>query len=204
MDAFATGDWDTAVAAADEMIAGAEAGYVHYLEPVCREIRARIRLARGDEDGALEDSARAVETGRGSDPQISVPALATRAFVLLALGDRDQASALLSEVLPIPGSYYVGVEVAALLHDLGREAEFSAWGPSLDSPAWHAATQEIAQGDFHAAAERLAEIGHRTHEAYCRLRSGTDADVRRALEFYRSVGAARYVREGEALLARSA
>jgi len=64
--------------------------------------------------------------------------------------------------------------------------------------------EAIAGGDFHAAAEALEKIGDRAHEAYCRLRSGTDADVRRALEFYRSVGAARYMREGEALLARSA
>ena len=36
-----------------------------------------------------------------------------------------------------------------------------------------------------------------------RLRSGTDADVRLALEFYRSVGATRYLDEGESMLATS-
>jgi hypothetical protein len=41
-------------------------------------------------------------------------------------------------------------------------------------------------------------------EADARLRSGIDSEVRWALEFYRSVGATRYIKEGEALLAASA
>jgi hypothetical protein len=40
--------------------------------------------------------------------------------------------------------------------------------------------------------------------AYVRLKSGVESEVRRALEFYRSVGATRYLNEGEALLARTA
>jgi hypothetical protein len=43
-----------------------------------------------------------------------------------------------------------------------------------------------------------------TFEAFFRLKSGTEPDVRAALEFYRGVRATRYVREGEALLAASA
>ena len=39
--------------------------------------------------------------------------------------------------------------------------------------------------------------------AYVRLKSGTEREVRRALEFYRSVSATRYVAEGEAMLATS-
>ncbi len=204
MDGFATGQWDVAVAAADELIAAAEAGAPNYLEPVCRETRARIRLARGDQPGALADSERGVELSRGSDPQIAAPVLATRAFALLALGDRDEASQIASEHLAIPPYFYGCVEIACVLHDLGRNEELAAWVPTLNAAAWQAPVEAIAGGDFHAAAEALEKIGDRAHEAYCRLRSGTDADVRRALEFYRSVGAARYVREGEALLARSA
>ena len=44
-----------------------------------RVIRALIRLARGDDSGALEDSAAGVEFAQGSrDPQILFPALAVR------------------------------------------------------------------------------------------------------------------------------
>jgi hypothetical protein len=48
------------------------------------------------------------------------------------------------------------------------------------------------------------EIGARPEAAYSRLRSGVAADVAQALEFYRSVGAVRYIHEGEQLLAATA
>ena len=47
-------------------------------------------------------------------------------------------------------------------------------------------------------------MGSLPDEADARLRSGIEAEVLRALEFYRSVGATRYIRDGEALLAASA
>ena len=50
----------------------------------------------------------------------------------------------------------------------------------------------------------LAEMGDVADEAYARLRSGNDDQVQRALAFYRSVGATRYIEEGEALLAATA
>ena len=54
------------------------------------------------------------------------------------------------------------------------------------------------------AADQLHEIGDQTDEAYARLRSGEPQQVERALDFFRSVGATRYIREAEALLAASA
>jgi hypothetical protein len=62
----------------------------------------------------------------------------------------------------------------------------------------------VLAGDFHHAADLLAEIGAPTWEAFYRLQSGTEDDVLAALDFYRGVGATRYVREAEALLAASA
>ena len=64
-------------------------------------------------------------------------------------------------------------------------------------------------------ADRLAELGLRVDEAHVRLRAAeelvtagrraeADDQLRQALAFFRSVGASRYVREGEALLAASA
>jgi hypothetical protein len=58
-------------------------------------------------------------------------------------------------------------------------------------------------------------MGAATEEAYARLtasrvfveqgrRAEADAQLQRALAFYRTVGASRYVREGEVLLAASA
>jgi hypothetical protein len=47
-------------------------------------------------------------------------------------------------------------------------------------------------------------MGHLSLEAFARLQSGREPEVRQALDFYRRAGATRYIREGEALLAASA
>jgi hypothetical protein len=73
----------------------------------------------------------------------------------------------------------------------------------------------MAAGDFVRAADILQEIGDASTEAFCRLRAAealvakgrraeADEQLRPALAFYRGVGATRYVREGEAVLAASA
>jgi hypothetical protein len=69
----------------------------------------------------------------------------------------------------------------------------------------------IAEGDYARAADVYAEMGALPNEAYTRLRAAeelvaegrqaeADEQLRSALAFYRSVGATRYIREGEALL----
>ena len=62
----------------------------------------------------------------------------------------------------------------------------------------------VLDGRYVDAAARLHEIGDLADEAYARLQSGEPREVERALAFYRSVGATRYIREAEALLAASA
>jgi predicted DNA-binding protein len=47
-------------------------------------------------------------------------------------------------------------------------------------------------------------MGEASLVAFYRLQTGIERDVRQALDFYRAVGATRYLREGEALLAASA
>jgi hypothetical protein len=75
---------------------------------------------------------------------------------------------------------------------------------------WTAAARAYAHGDFIAAAEILHQTGSRPEEAEARLRAAEqlvslgrraegDAQLQAALEFYRSVGAARYVRDCEAV-----
>jgi thioredoxin-like negative regulator of GroEL len=71
-----------------------------------------------------------------------------------------------------------------------------------------------ARRDFAAAAEILHRTGSRPEEPEARLRAAeelmaegrraeADEQLQHALEFYRSVGATRYVRECEALFAAS-
>jgi len=114
---------------------------------------------------------------------------------------------------------FAGVEAHTLAWaalTIGREAEVVAL---LDreqfEPPWIRAGRAAAAGDFPLVADVLGGIGDVTSEALFRLRSveqlvregrraEADQQLHRALAFYRSVGATRYIREGEALLAASA
>jgi hypothetical protein len=80
---------------------------------------------------------------------------------------------------------------------------------------WLEASSSIASGEFSRAAEVLGASGLRTHEACARLRAAEqlisagrrpegEAELARALAFYREVGATVYLRQAEALLAASA
>jgi hypothetical protein len=90
-----------------------------------------------------------------------------------------------------------------LAADLGRGPEAETALAGIRARRWAAVAGAVLAGDAATAADLLAEIGHRPAEAYARLRAG-GAQVQTALAFYRSVGATRYVREAEALLAASA
>ncbi|HYY73398.1 MAG TPA: hypothetical protein VE662_01145 [Solirubrobacterales bacterium] len=72
-----------------------------------------------------------------------------------------------------------------------------------------------ASGAFEESAEILEDMGAVADEAYARLRAAEaliqagrradgDAQLQRALAFYRSVGATAFVREAESLFAPSA
>ena len=105
---------------------------------------------------------------------------------------------------PILASAFWLIEVAYALVPLGRGAELEeGLGRIKARSQWAEAARAYVSEDFTAAADILAEIGSKPDEAYARLRSGNEADVRRALDFYRSVGATRYLDEGESMLATS-
>src|SRR5207244_815644 len=80
---------------------------------------------------------------------------------------------------------------------------------------WHQVAAAVARGELVEAADRLAGFGAGTYEAYVRLRAAErllgegrrvegDAELARALAFYRSVGASLYLPRAEALVAASA
>jgi hypothetical protein len=66
---------------------------------------------------------------------------------------------------------------------------------------WHDVVRAYASGEFAAAADLLQRLGAKPDEAEARVRAGGQEQLQRALVFYRSVGATRYVSECEALLA---
>ena len=155
------------------------------------------------------------------DPQIVYPTLAASAHVLREGGQAERSAGLAVEVLAqlqakrISGDFVDILHVLAwTLSALGRGAELIEVLPNSDVP-WVQAAVAFAGGDLRQAADVCGTMGALTEEARDRLwlaqalieqgrRSEADVELQRALSFYRSVGATRYIREGEALLAVSA
>ena len=206
------GEWDEVVERATAFIS--ELGdETNYQAPASYMSRAEVRAARGDDTGAAEDAAQALELARpAGDPQLTGAILLDVSFIYMTIGDTARAEQLFDEALAfIRGLGDLGwlvVELHALAwvaRQLGRSGELLALveNEALQTP-WLVAARAIAAGDDARAAEIYGEMGHPSLEAFARLQSGREPDVRQALEFYRRVGASRYIREGEALLAASA
>jgi hypothetical protein len=221
---FLAGDWDDALALVEKILAEAEAGTRFYQTGGMYCFRGLIRLARGDESGAESDAARALEHAReNKDPQALQPVLSTAALLFQSAGNERRADETLSESL---GGLRKLHRLGFAANDLqtlawvavlrGRESERVEVieRESFDSP-WLRATAAVLARDFRAAAELFVDMGVPAHEAFYRLRAAeqlvgegrraeADEQLRPALAFYRGVGATRYVREGEALMAASA
>jgi class 3 adenylate cyclase/tetratricopeptide (TPR) repeat protein len=220
---YELGLWDDALATADEFLAEVEAGSPHYLAAETYAVRAAIKVARGEVDGPVEDVAKALELARrAKDPQLLYLTLGYSAYVLRHRGETERSAELAQEFLAaleagdVLGFSVTGLHVLAwTLVAAGRGAELPATlAPHLRVP-WARAASAFAEGDPVRAADICAEMGAATQEAYARLaaahllveqgrRAEADDHLHRALAFYRSVGATRYVREGESLLAASA
>jgi class 3 adenylate cyclase/tetratricopeptide (TPR) repeat protein len=216
------GRWDEALRKLDELIAGFEVD-PFWMETPCRWLRGRIRLARGDQEGAVADAERAIEGARlGKDPQVLWPALSFGARALLAVDSR-RADDLVSEVFSewhalehaSSGSESEWLaDLVVVLPPLGRQREFLDFVARATLTPWRAAAEAYVSGDFLGAAEAYREIGAGPDEAYARLRAAealvregrraeADPELQRALAFWRSAGATAYLREGEALLAEA-
>jgi hypothetical protein len=183
-------------------------------------VRALVRLARGDNDGALADTARSVARAREvKDAQNLCPTLALRAFVLLSTGQADPARRLATEVLESWSGVeqvvltWGGVGALAAIAALGKRSPLETLEADGSSRSrWVAAAEEYLGGDLERAAEIYEHIGSLPDAAHARLRAAgrflangqnaeAEAHRQKALAFYRSVGATRYIREAEALLA---
>ncbi len=199
-----TGRWDEAVAVVDALVAASPGGEGHYLDWECRMWRGRIRLARGDLEGALVDSAAALELARrAGDPMALNPALAFRASALLAAERTNDAGEAAAELLAGLGGSVLSPEVGA---DLGTSlAALGLGAGALDArrippSPWLEAARALAAGRPDRAAELYARIGARPEEAAARLqaaqralaegRTAAGRDwLQAATTFYREVGA---------------
>jgi tetratricopeptide (TPR) repeat protein len=217
---FGRGLWDEALAIADEFLTELEEGASHYLEAACRGHLAAIRLARGDIVEASAQSEQALELARqAKDAQTLAPVLAQRTGVILAEGRRAEAEALAAELLAFGPALVaplvmsgVLIDFAWLVRELAREDELLVVLETAPQVPWVGAAQAILSGQPLRAASLLDEIAFRPGAAYARLRAAeslaregasaaAEAELERALAFYRSVGATRYIEQGEQAMA---
>jgi tetratricopeptide (TPR) repeat protein len=221
---YQRGEWDEALARADAFLAEVEAGSPHYQAPAAYCFRAMMRLARDDEAGARSDAARSRElVAQAGDPQAIFGSLVMDGLVYEGAGDKRAAAEVLDDVLDGLGkagtmgwAVVVSTGLAWLARVAGRADDLA---PMLRREAvrsrWLEAADAVLEGKIREAADVLGEIGARPLEAYFRLRlaeslvdegrrAEADEQLHAALAFYRGVGATRFLREGEALLAASA
>jgi class 3 adenylate cyclase len=220
LEEYVRGRWSEAQRCVDEFIAEVEAGSPHYLAGDCYMVRAHLRLGRDDALGARSDTEKGIDFARlAKDPQMLYPALARAADVFSELGDRERAGALVEELLDqlrvntVSRAFVLHSlhTLAWTLTELGRDADMADVLPQDDVPWVHAARAFVA-GDLQHAADTCRAMGALTEEARDRLwlaksllhqhrHVEAETELQRALDFYRSVGATRYIREGEAMSA---
>jgi class 3 adenylate cyclase len=210
------GLWDDCLQVVEAFLADSERS-PHYLDGDCRLSRARIRLARDDVGGALEDVRIGVEEARRSgDPQALEPVLSSCAWILCEVGQTEEARPLFDESFTDAELVLLGsvLPLAAIALGEGQRVLAALERTRLDTP-WHAAARALVEGRYEDAADIYEQIGDAADEAYARLRAAealvehgrraeADEQIRRALAFFRSAGAPRYVREAQSLLAATA
>ncbi|HUF00879.1 MAG TPA: AAA family ATPase [Gaiellaceae bacterium] len=216
---FYRGDWEEAERRADDFIAECETS-PHYTESNVRWPRALMRLARDDQRGAASDASRAEALSRDAkDLQILLPPLSVRLRIELESGQLDLADGIAREILAAPPSHAArpaAVDLAFGAKRLATGAATREWIAAIRyRSGWSEAALAFLDDELERAATLLAVVGSRPDEAYVRLqaaerlvaegrRAEADEQLQRALAFWRSVGATRYVRQGEALLAKTA
>jgi class 3 adenylate cyclase/tetratricopeptide (TPR) repeat protein len=212
------GRWDDCVRLADAFIAECEAGAPHTLQASVHCHRGSIRLARDDLEGAVGDAERALELARDvQQPDRVFQSLGFAVRALAASGALERARALASEFdfLTLggrrPPPSWSSIHFAWAATDVGSADELDRLlAGQKRQTAWVVVTRMVLSGDYVAAAELFGQMPTLPHEAYARLRAAQklvaegrdiegDEQLDRAVDFFRSVGATRYLREAEAI-----
>jgi DNA-binding SARP family transcriptional activator/class 3 adenylate cyclase len=218
------GRWDAALEGADQFLAEAEADGSDFAEAGSRSVRGWIRLARGDLRGALQDADAGLEHARvAKELQVLYPSLAFRARALVVAGRQQEAGteankllAMLAHQGVLPTAPDWSGDLAVVLQALGRGAELVELLADAKTPTgWFEAASALADGEFQRAADLYGHIEAQPDAAFARLQAATqlvgagrwaeaNEELRRALGFFRQVGATGYLGQADALAAASA
>jgi tetratricopeptide (TPR) repeat protein len=234
-----TGRWDEALRRTDQFLGESRPGSPHVVDPWVRQMRAAALIARDDEEGALDDIAKALTLARKDDePDRLLMDLGNTIRLYVELGQIDRAQALTEEVRSHKPDLVARYALFCLAlhkealgltnHDLEvyfvperADAQRDAQGLRQPLPAsgrtstfWFQVCRLIVAGDLERLTDLAAKRGDFQLEAEVRLRAAKQAlhegrheeaaaQADKALTFYRSVGATRYIREAETLLAAS-
>ena len=216
---FFQGRWDELTAEADRFIAECELS-PHTLESSARSLRASVRLARGDHAGALADWELVLGEGsRSQEPSDTVALAAPDCAGYALLGREDEARGFAFEALEVARTHLdladSLVQINGVAKRLGIRKDVRALLEQAPPTAWKEPALAGAEGDFVRAAELFVERGYPALEAWARMNAAEEliesgrqaegeAELEKALAFYRSVGATFFVERGEALLAQAA
>jgi tetratricopeptide (TPR) repeat protein len=218
-DLYYRGAWDEAVAHIEEYLDAIEAGSPHRGIGEARLHRGRIRLARGDGEGAVEDAAAALEFARQTaEPFNLFPALA---FHGRASVDRapEQAEASVAELLErlADGQPFWGAWSLPELLGVAGEEQLAELKRALETARphsrWYDAVSAAIDGDHARAADLYEAMGSQPDEAAARLRAGEQAlaaadsteaydQLARGASFFRRVGASAELRKAHAPASR--
>jgi tetratricopeptide (TPR) repeat protein len=219
---YYTREWDEALRGAEAIIAECDAGASMYFEYQARIVRARIGYAREQtRELVLEDIRRAAELGEAAkDPQALVQTLAHATVMFTYLDSADELRTTASRLTRVLAEGHGGPaqlgasEVAWLANEPKVRDAFRAGLSSANlSVRWRAPFEAVLEHDYVRAADLFSELGY-IEEGIARLRAGerllgegraeeAQDQLRKALAFWRPLGASRYVRQAEELLAEA-
>ena len=218
-DQMLAGNWEEARRIVDGLMPGFEES-PFWIEPQTRVCRARMLIAEGAVEDAVVDADRAV-AGVQSETAFQglCNPLAFRARLHAELGETKEAARVTAELLDVwkeTRSAYLDswlLDVWFAAWSAGEEARLTAAvGESPVAVPWLDVVSAFIERDFDKAAAQLESMAAISGAALARLWAGewlveqgrhADAAVQleRALPFWRSVGAWRYLHRCESLLA---
>jgi hypothetical protein len=121
----------------------------------------------------------------------------------LEVGRLDEARVALLTALDKTERTYTPqtVSIVLLAEPLGLSDRLDDVLGRAGSGSWLEMATLVAAGALAEAAQRLDEAGHLSLAAQVRLRSPDDVELGKAVDFFASVGATRYLTRAEAQLA---